>query len=173
MNHLTQSCRLRTLLASTTILALSACSSTTPLVNFDVTGKLNDCERRAVKLEQTAQKTVSYAQYNAAANTLNNCLAEVSPHSTTTDVEQRMQLHAMMILNRLKGGDAGGAAQELATFKRDFAGQDLYFSDMTSFIDTATVLLSHSAVEKHQLSMMNINSTLREDTERKIYWLSH
>jgi hypothetical protein len=58
-------------------------------------------------------------------------------------------------------------------FKSAFPGQDLYFNDYSSLIDTATALLEPSSINAQKRMSLNISEQLREEVKRRQYWLNH
>jgi len=58
-------------------------------------------------------------------------------------------------------------------FQHKYPHQDLYFANYTSFLDTATAILSSESLTAMQLSTLNISRKLRDEIKRKHYWLNH
>lgn len=130
------------------------------------------CRDEIVAMDRSAGLNGSLAQYLASANAIGGCLQTVaSTHSFITQ-QQMMQLQALAVLNFLKGGDIAKSRGELANFKRDFSGRDLYFSDQTSFIDTFELLLNDAGHGAEQVNL-NVNKTLLAEFQRKQYWATH
>ena len=135
-------------------------------------GAFYQCRDEIVAMDRSAGQNASLAQYLASANAIPGCLQTVaSTHSFITQ-QQMMQLHALAVLNYLKGGDIGKSRIELASFKQDFSGRDLYFADQSSFIDTFDLLLNDSGHGADQVNL-NVNKTLLAEFKRKQYWASH
>ncbi len=172
---------------------LAACSSTEPSAKHDATtnnaanstlvSQISDsddkCQAHANSIATHAESIASTAQYLAAAKAMNSCvstaLASNTPKHTNTQVqpEEIMKMMAVATLNFIKAGDMHTASREVDRFKRIYPNQDLYFSDYTSFLDTATALLSSQTMAAEQISSLNISRALRDELERKHYWLSH
>lgn len=167
-------------------LVLSACGSTaknaqnTPLDNksnlHSNDKAFNQCVLEAENIGQHAEAVASPAQYLTSANAMSFCL---SSHSQSVALEnsqtqqQRMQAMAVTALNYIKAGDIASANQVIENFKQRYPRKDLYFSDYTSFLDTAAVLVASNSLTANQLSTLNISRALRDEMERKQYWLSH
>ena len=84
-----------------------------------------------------------------------------------------MKMMVVATLNFIKACDVITATREVNRFKRIYPHQDLYFEDYTSFLDTATALLSTEPLGASQMSSLNISRALRDEIERKHYWLNH
>ena len=165
--------------------ALSACSTTNeqpnnqPVVNNYNEEKIkNDsrCRDHARSIAKHAESTASTAQYLAAAKAMNNCVSTALNNRIINDQSEQdtiMKMMAVATLNFIKAGDVLTASREVARFKRIYPNQDLYFQDYTSFLDTATALLSSEPMGASQISSLNISRVLRDEIERKHYWLSH
>ena len=130
------------------------------------------CRDEIVAMDRSAAQNSSLAQYLASANAIGGCLNTVATSHSFITQQQMMQLQALAVLNFLKGGDIGRSRNELASFKRDYHGRDLYFADKSSFIDTFDLLLNDSGQGANQVSL-NVNKTLLDEFKRKQYWASH
>ena len=142
----------------------------------------NQCEEHANRIANHAESIGSTAQYLAAAKAMNNCVSGAlsnkehqynSQNNNQAQQDKIMKMMAVATLNFIKAGDTHTASREVERFKRVYPNQDLYFADYTSFLDTATALLSSQALAAEQLSSLNISRSLRDEIERKNYWLSH
>lgn len=168
---------------------LSACSTTTPTSESQNTSLDNKiptqtnsdintvCQRHAKKIAVHAESVASTAQYLAAANAMhscvNNALQQRVHNSSQAHQDTIMKMMANSTLSYLKAGDVITARREVERFKRIYPNQDLYFDDYTSFIDTATALLSLEPLAPAQVSVLNISRALRNEIERKHYWLNN
>ena len=156
-------------------LSLSACSSTSEQKQPYATNQLIDaqCQQNALAIENQARISNSSAQYLAAANTLSSCIDGLDFDKKSPEQKKLMQLYAVSTLNFIKGGDVAKAQKMIDDFQHKYPQQDLYFTDYTSFLDTTTALLSSESLTAMQLSTLNISRKLRDEIERKHYWLSH
>ena len=170
-------------------LTLSACSMTKHQQESQVvavnenqssqyeTDSESNCQNHAMNIAKHAESTASTAQYSAAANAMNSCinaaLQKRAYNNNQTQQENIMQMMAVATLNFIKAGHVLSATREVERFKRIYPNQDLYFDDYTSFIDTATALLSIEPLGASQISSLNISRVLRDEMERKHYWLNH
>ncbi|PAJ75169.1 hypothetical protein CJF42_06675 [Pseudoalteromonas sp. NBT06-2] len=180
---------------ATSIVLLTGCSSTTPtsktvqpisnVAVLDVNAQEKqpeyvqpvtldeNCKHNALALDNAARTSRSTAQYLASARLLSNCISDFS-HKMPLQLSQNvMQLHALSIFNYIKGGDVSQAKIAFVQFKSAFPGQDLYFNDYTSLIDTATALLEPSTINEQQMVSLNISTQLRDELKRRQYWLNH
>ena len=170
-------------------ISLSACSTTTsqqsPYQNLDSAKLANqsadiECQTQAQNIANHAESAGSSAQYLSAAKAMNTCVStalksraynrsnNTSEHDTVI-----MKMMAGATFSFIKSGDVISAKREVVRFRRSFPNQDLYFADYTSFLDTATALLAVEPLPSSQLSALNISRVLRDEIERKHYWLSH
>jgi len=175
-------------------ITLSACSATTtqqdeqPVAvnkNHDLQAETDSsCRDHARNIAKHAEATASTVQYLAAAKAMNNCVSSALQNRAYQGYENNnpqqkfqqetiMKMMAVATLNFIKGGDVNTATREVERFKRVYPNQDLYFKDYTSFLDTATALLSIEPLGASQISSLNISRVLRDEIERKHYWLNH
>lgn len=163
-------------------LLLSGCSTTQPQQTPPAVTKITpipvqtidaQCRQHAMAIENQANISGASAQYLAAANALISCTDGLHFSRKSPERQQAMQLNAVSTLNFIKGGDVVKARAMIEKFKRRYPRQDLYFADYTSFLDTSTALLSSESLTAPQLAALNISRRLRDEIERKHYWLSH
>ena len=131
------------------------------------------CKADALALDSSAKQRQSPAQYLSSANTLNQCLLEVDGFTHVVPLDERMQVHALTVLNYLKGGDIKQAKLQLDAFELAYPNSDLLFSDYTSFIDSMRVVLSHQGSVLSRSSSLNINDALQSHVNRQRYWQTH
>jgi|GEM_PF-1462006 len=171
------------------VFAISACSTTSkqaqtqpvPANNPSVEQTNADanyrCQSHAKNIALHAETVASTAQYLASAKAMNHCISTALRNSTynndQTQQDSIMKMMAVATLNFIKAGDVITATREVERFKRTYPNQDLYFEDYTSFLDTATALLSTDNLGASQMSTLNISRALRDEIERKHYWLNH
>jgi hypothetical protein len=175
--------------------ALSACSTTTVQqdeqpIAANKSSELQSeadtsCRNHARNIAKHAESVASTVQYLAAAKAMNSCISTAlqnrayqgfennNPQQIKPQQETIMKMMAVATLNFIKGGDVITATREVERFKRVYPNQDLYFKDYTSFLDTATALLSVESLGASQISSLNISRVLRDEIERKHYWLNH
>lgn len=130
------------------------------------------CREEIISMDRSAAQNASLAQYLAAANATDGCLAMVFNNQSFMVQQQMMQLLGLAVLDYLKGGDIVNARATLARFKQDFGGRDLYFADHSSLIDTFELLLNDTGLGAQQVRL-NVNKTLLGEFKRKHYWASH
>ncbi|MFT6896685.1 MAG: hypothetical protein ACJA13_001088 [Paraglaciecola sp.] len=158
------------LVAGTALLSLQACQTTA--THIDALASDSNCQANALAMAEHASSSASSPQFLSAANKLQRCATELAT-GKQMNAENRMRLMAASTLNFIKGGDVTRAKEQIVRFNHDFAQQDLYFSDYTSFRDTASALLDSDSLTYEQFSQLNINQQLRNEIKRKQYWLSH
>ncbi|MCJ8293952.1 MAG: hypothetical protein MJK15_06050 [Colwellia sp.] len=136
-----------------------------------------DCQIHAQSIANHAESTASSAQYLTAAKAMSSCVSNALKNSSYNHSKEQddviMKMMAITTLNFIKSGDVLTASREVDRFKRTYPNQDLYFEDYTSFLDTATALLTEEPLHSSQLSTLNISRVLRDEIERKHYWLNH
>ncbi len=166
MNKFTHPLKLTALGA--VIILSSACSSTKQDVYKSPLA--GNCEQTALALDSNAQATGSEAQFLSSANTLYQCILEVSFVDISGDNQRLMQLHALSVINFIKGGDITKAKDAFSSFSQNYPNQDLLFADYTSFVDTITVLFEPNLAVKGGLAQLNVNNALRKELKRQAYW---
>jgi len=168
-------------------ITLSACTSTSQQTGNSNSHTSNrnyialqtdiECQNHAQNIASHAESTASNAQYLAAAKALHLCISTALTTTSYNRTDEHelviMKMMAAATLNFIKSGNVITANREIDRFKRIYPSQDLYFEDYTSFLDTATVLLSVEPMHSSQLSSLNISRVLRDEIERKYYWLNH
>jgi len=175
-------CRLRLLCVLIVSALLSACASpgqqqpssvVAPARDETVQSTFLACKQDALALDASARKQQSSAQYLAAAKTLNQCLLEIDSHRSDIPIDERMKMHALTVLDYLKGGDVAQARVQLTAFEMSYPNNDLYFDDYTSFVDSFRVLLSNNSTRMANGNPLNINPILKSEQNRRRYWLAH
>lgn len=132
------------------------------------------CRDQALNLDQEARAQKESAKYLASARMLESCEAQLGSAAQGLAQTERMQAYALSIQNHLKGGDVAAARRNLEKFSQTFEGQDLFFADGSSFIQTMEVLLglkSPSALGRY--SDTNVNKDLKAELRRVHYWAQH
>jgi hypothetical protein len=136
-----------------------------------------ECQNHAQNIANHAETIASSAQYLTAAKAMKRCISSALQNRQYNPSDQHdnviMKMMATATLNFIKSGDVITASREVDRFKRIYPNKDLYFDDYTSFLDTATALLSLDSLHSSELSVLNISPVLRDEIERKHYWLNH
>jgi hypothetical protein len=163
---------------------ISACSSTTksePSLRLSNNHMNNDyyqsmdmvCEQQAIEMNRFAQRSGQASQYLASAKAMLRCVHGIQFPKGHPDADKALRLMALSVINLVKGGDINAAHIALKKTQSKFPNKDLYFTDYSSFFDTATALLKQEKLSRHQLAALNISTDLRTEIERHQYWLSH
>lgn len=166
-----------TLIGLTAASLLSACGSTeqvdntSAIMNQKNQQAFDQCQRHVISMDKSAGKNASQAQYLASANSGLGCLTDVNINNPYISEQQIMQLHALTVLNFVRGGDIVQARNGLNDFVHNFRNKDLYFADNTSFIHTFGLLLNGEKAQANQ-SSLNVNKTLVAELKRKQTWLN-
>jgi len=123
-----------------------------------------------VNTQQLKLDVASQAQYLSLANTAMHCIDNIAFSPSHPDSKVAMQFNALAFINYVKAGDMQQAQTSFAAFRQRFPQQDLIFDDFSSFVDTATVLVNHDNLSRHQLMVLNINEHLRSEIIRQRKW---
>jgi len=130
-----------------------------------------DCRDHALELDREAQTNHDAAKYLASARMIEKCEAKLGPDVADIAVDERMRAYALTVQNHLKGGDVEQARVNLDKFTSNFEGQDLYFADGSSFIQTMEVLLGkRGTASLGRYSDANVNRDLKSELRRVRYW---
>ena len=129
------------------------------------------CRDDSLEIDKLARSESSTARYIASAKLLEKCESELGPEAAKVGGEERIRSFALSGKNYFIGGDIGKARTNLKKMKQAFPGQDLYFADGSSFIDTIEVLLGlrdRSAIG--EFSAVNVNTSIKSELRRMRYW---
>lgn len=157
----------------TALLVLTGCNATKQndkalIINEPQTSIDSSCIAQVEHLKKSEKPNLS--QYILLADTSASCVSGLAFSPNHPETHQAMQLVALSFVNYVKAGDMQSAATMLTQFRQTFPKQDLLFSDYTSFVDTATVLISQKEMTENRLAMLNINENLRAEMQRKLIW---
>ncbi|MBL6928905.1 MAG: hypothetical protein ISR44_07005 [Rhodospirillales bacterium] len=129
------------------------------------------CRDDAIALDEQARATGNAGRYLASARLFEKCEAEVGPEAAGVAQDERMRAYALSVQNYLKGGDVAKAGENFEAFQKAFPGQDLYFHDGSSFIETMAALFGHKKDSDFgRFAMLNVNDTLKGEMRRVNYW---
>ncbi|MBT3331930.1 MAG: hypothetical protein HOK21_09740 [Rhodospirillaceae bacterium] len=129
------------------------------------------CRDDALALDGQAKAEGSPARYLASARLIEKCEAEVGPEAAGVAVDERMRTYAVGIQNHFKGGDVARARGNLETFKKTFAGSDLYFADGSSFTESMEMLLGlRDRTAVGEFSVANVSTHMKSELRRVRYW---
>lgn len=176
IKQLTRKAALITFASSTLLLGACASKQTLPeptqqpAYGMAAYADFNGCKEEGLALDASAREQGSPAQYLAAANTLDQCLQEADGYRDVIPQHERMQVHALTVLDYIKGGDAAKARLQLRAFTLAYPNKDLFFDDYTSFVDSMSVLLAEDTGHD---GTPNINKNLKSEMNRNRYWQTH
>ena len=175
-----------TVLFSSAIALLSACQTVSNQAaegigfreaRFEEISAMRDwreCRDDAFAFDKQAKSQGSPAKYLVSADLISKCEADIGPDSSHLAQDERMRAYALSTQNYLKGGDFNKARVNLSKFKNHFSGQDLYFTDGSSFIESMEILLGQK--EKPavgELMLINVSEELKSELRRMRYWKKH
>ena len=129
------------------------------------------CHQEALIADQSAAKNRRPAGYLYSARILDRCLAEVAAYSQAVERADLMRTHALMIQNYFKAGKITSAKRALSGFLSQYPGEDLFFADQSSFIDTMSLLLGEAGPSAALPgSSLNVNPRIKAEVRRINYW---
>jgi len=129
------------------------------------------CRDMALELDREAQAKHDPAKYLASAQMIEKCEARLGPDVAGVAADERMRAYALSVQNHLKGGNVEQARENLDKFTANFDGQDLYYADGSSFVQTMEVLLGkRGAGSVGRYSDANVNAQLKSELRRVRYW---
>lgn len=130
-----------------------------------------ECRDDALALDAQGRATGDAAKYLASARLFEKCEKELGPGLDGVAVDERMRAVAMGVQDSLKGGDIAAARADLALFQEKFGGQDLYYADGSSFIDSFSLLLESARDGKGgDLAVVNASPTVKSEVRRMRFW---
>lgn len=132
------------------------------------------CHQEALIADQSAANNSRPAGYLHSARVLDRCLTEVSAYSQAVESVELMRTHALMVQNYFKAGEITSAKRAFSGFRSQYPGQDLFFADQSSFIDTMSLLLGEAAPSAALPgSSLNVNPRIKAEVRRINYWQSN
>lgn len=173
------------------VFVLAACANTNDAAPMSVlnTKTLNSETRATQKMEAEATPGLSMAcftqlreqqqnmgehsnpaQHIALADRASRCIKNLRLHPKHPDNQRAMQLSALAVINYIKAGDSERAEMAFERFRHQFPQQDLLYADYSSFVDTITALLNYDTLASHQIRMLNINESMRDELSRQYHW---
>ena len=135
-----------------------------------------ECKQSALDMDSSARQQQSIAQYSQAAELLSQCVESAAINPQAIPGDEVIPLQALVVVDYLKAGDIESAREQLAIFKEAFQGRDLYFSDNTSFIETAEMLIESPDKTRSQQryrSVLNARGAAVDELKRREYWVAH
>lgn len=128
------------------------------------------CFKQLREQEQGMGEHSNPAQHIALADRASRCIENLHLHPKHPDNQKAMQLSALAVVNYIKAGDSEGAKSAFERFRYQFPQQDLLYKDYSSFVDTITALLNYDTLASHQIRMLNINESMRDELSRQYHW---
>ncbi len=128
----------------------------------------SDCNQTAIMLSGQATRPALY--HNSAKQAL-RCLSDVADNASSISRSERMQLHALAIVNFAKSGEINSAQTELALFMNQYPFDDLYLANGASFTDTMSLMLGEvSPRQAATSSLSNSTRELKSEFRRQQFW---
>lgn len=147
-------------------LAVTGCATTGPVAPDTTLADFRDCRAEVLALDSAAgHDGGNAAQYARAGHLAEQCLVAAEGELDTLGAEA-MQLHALSVLNLLRGGEVEAARGQLAAFSWRFPGKDLRGDGQTSVLESLALVLG---VETDR-TRMNIARPLSAELARIEHW---
>jgi hypothetical protein len=129
------------------------------------------CRDEGISLDRKARESGATGTYLASARVLEKCEASLGPDASGIARDERMRGYALSIQNYFKGGDIDRARGNFARFQKRFPDHDFYYPDGTSFTVTLSALLGQrDRWTFGEFSALNVNSALKSEMRRTLYW---
>lgn len=129
------------------------------------------CRDQGFELDRKARNSGSTGTYLASAQVLEKCEASIGTNGSGIARNERMRAIALSVQNYFKGGDVERSRNNFDKFKGKFPNHDLYYPDGSSFIVTMDTLLGRKERWTFgEFSALNVNSTLKGEMRRMLYW---
>lgn len=129
------------------------------------------CRDQGFELDRKARNSGSTGTYLASAQVLEKCEASIGTNGAGIARNERMRAIALSVQNYFKSGDVEKSRDNFDKFKRKFPDHDLYYPDGSSFIVTMDTLLGRKQRWTFgEFSALNVNSTLKGEMRRMLYW---
>ena len=147
--------------------------ATAPMDSSQASQDFLDCRDEALGFESAAAEQGGHAaRYQRAASLAEQCLA-LGPAAYAGHEADAMRLHGVSVLALVRAGEIGAARDQLAAFESRFPGQDLYFADRASLLESLHALLAEGGVGANVAGNGNIGGTLRRELQRVGHWQQH
>jgi hypothetical protein len=129
------------------------------------------CRDQAVELDKQAHDEGSPARYLASAKLVEKCEADVGGDAARISSDERMRAYALAVQDYFKGGDIPKSRETLDKLKANFPGNDFYYANGASFIDTMEFLTGvRDRNTPGELGISNVDEGFRAELLRARYW---
>lgn len=134
-----------------------------------IANEFNGCLKEAQEREDLAMMRRDGSGYLAAARVYEQCV-NVHEAKLFAPEESRFKAIAAAALNYFKGGSIDGSARMLALLERDYPGQDLIFSDGSSFRDSIHALQLGTGFTQTDALRLHARPKLESELLRVATW---
>lgn len=174
----------RTIWFAVAVLILGACNTTesiNPLAGVEFREKrfeqmsrlqaFESCRKHALQLDADARSRGNPGAFLTSAKVLQKCNTDLGAASDAVPANERMRLHALSVVNYMKGGDLELTRQRFDSFKATWPDDDLYFAGGASFIATMDALLGRSEPQSFgRFLALNITGEVKSEMRRINHW---
>ncbi len=129
------------------------------------------CRDEGLHLDASARARGAADAFLTSADVLAKCNAEIGSAAAIAPEDERMRLHALSVINYIRGGDVERARRQFETFKTAWPDNDLYLTGGTSFIATAETLLGRTEQQTFGTFMaLNVTDEMKREMRRMNHW---
>lgn len=181
---LSKSAALRTTCLALTLLTLGACTSSEPAnplagvefreQRFEQMRRLQAfraCRDHALQLDTEARTRGSSGAFLTSAKVLQKCDADLGTARDAVAANERMRLHALSVVNYMKGGDLEQTRRRFDSFKTTWPEHDLYFAGGVSFVATMEAFLGRTEPQSFgRFLALNVTDEVKSEMRRINHW---
>jgi hypothetical protein len=129
------------------------------------------CRDEGLHLDASARARGAADAFLTSADVLAKCNAEIGAAAAIAPEDERMRLHALSVVNYIRGGDVERARRQFDSFKAAWPDNDLYLTGGTSFIATAETLLGRTEQQTFGTFMaLNVTDEMKREMRRMNHW---
>lgn len=134
-----------------------------------IANEFEACLKEAEEREDLAMTRRDASGYLVAARVFEQCV-NVHQSDRYAPGESRFKAAAAAALNYLKGGSVDGSVRMLALMEQDYPGQDLIFSDGSSFRDSIRALQLGAGFSQTDALRLHARPKLESELMRIATW---
>ncbi len=129
------------------------------------------CRNQGLQLDSDARARASVGAFRTSADVLGKCADELGKAARSVPAEERMRIHALSIVNYIRGGDVEMARRRFDAFKSAWPDNDLYLAGGVSFIATVETLLGRNESQTFGRFMaLNVTDDVKSEMRRMNHW---
>ncbi len=129
------------------------------------------CRNEGLLLDASARARGATDAFLTSADVFTKCNDEIGDAAEIAPAAERMRLHALSVVNYIRGGDVERARRQFDSFKAHWPENDLYLAGGTSFIATAGTLLGRTERQTFGTFMaLNVTDEIKRELRRMNHW---